>query len=329
MTATRNQAEVAVGGVTLADGFDSGARRRHTDGGRLPVAAATSRARISRPWARLVGGNRRACGGRCTLDMPGFGDADKPETFPLHDRGLRRPPRRRARAARSRARPPDRPRLRRALGPAAGPSTTLTPTRSTTLVDTGILYGYSWHAFAKVWRTRGLGELFFASHDPFRAALGAETRPAGPAAGRGVRALLQGQQGQGHPAGGPSPLPRQPAERSRTAGSAAAGDEPADPGRLGRARPLHQGRLRRAAEARPSPTPRSLSSRKAATGRCGTRRRRSRRRSSPSSPGSSALPESRAAESPRGAARTRARRPARRRRLRSPRRAGRRRRRSR
>ena len=80
--------------------------------------------------------------------------------------------------------------------------------------------------------------------------------------------------------------------------------------------------VRRAAEGDVPRTPRSSSSRKAATGRCGTRRRRSRRRSSPSSPGSSAPP-------PRGAARTRARRPARRRRLRSRRRVGRRRRRSR
>jgi pimeloyl-ACP methyl ester carboxylesterase len=32
---------------------------------------------------------------------------------------------------------------------------------STTLVDTGVLLGYRWHALARIWRTRGLGELSF------------------------------------------------------------------------------------------------------------------------------------------------------------------------
>lgn len=33
---------------------------------------------------------------------------------------------------------------------------------STTLIDTGVLHEYKWHALARIWRVRGLGELFFA-----------------------------------------------------------------------------------------------------------------------------------------------------------------------
>jgi pimeloyl-ACP methyl ester carboxylesterase len=34
---------------------------------------------------------------------------------------------------------------------------------SVTLIDTGILPGYRWHRLARIWRTRGLGELFQAT----------------------------------------------------------------------------------------------------------------------------------------------------------------------
>ncbi len=34
---------------------------------------------------------------------------------------------------------------------------------SVTLIDTGILPGYRWHSLARIWRTRGLGELFQAT----------------------------------------------------------------------------------------------------------------------------------------------------------------------
>ncbi|HSS32811.1 MAG TPA: alpha/beta hydrolase [Solirubrobacterales bacterium] len=34
---------------------------------------------------------------------------------------------------------------------------------SVTLIDTGILPGYKWHSLARIWRTRGLGELFQAT----------------------------------------------------------------------------------------------------------------------------------------------------------------------
>jgi pimeloyl-ACP methyl ester carboxylesterase len=34
---------------------------------------------------------------------------------------------------------------------------------STTLINTGVLLREKWHALARVWRTRGLGELFFAT----------------------------------------------------------------------------------------------------------------------------------------------------------------------
>lgn len=130
-------------------------------------------------WARLVeatGEHGRAL----TLDMPGFGDADKPEFFPYTIEGY---------AAH----------LDGALkqlgvekahlishdfgGPWAMQWAVDHPDAyaSTTLVDTGILYGYNWHVLARIWRTRGLGELFFAitSRPAMRSALkqGQEDRP--------------------------------------------------------------------------------------------------------------------------------------------------------
>jgi pimeloyl-ACP methyl ester carboxylesterase len=111
-------------------------------------------------WARLVeaaGEHGRAI----ALDMPGYGEADKPRTFPytvdgyaahlegalaqlgverahlvLHDFGGAW-----------------------GLQWAAAHPEALT---SITLIDTGVLRDFRWHELARIWRTRRLGEGFFA-----------------------------------------------------------------------------------------------------------------------------------------------------------------------
>jgi pimeloyl-ACP methyl ester carboxylesterase len=111
-------------------------------------------------WERLLeatGEHGRAI----ALDMPGFGEADKPKDFPYTIEGYSA-------------------HLGGALtqlgvqkahlvvhdfgGPWGLHWAADNPGAygSATLVDTGILYGYSWHALAKLWRTPGVGELFFA-----------------------------------------------------------------------------------------------------------------------------------------------------------------------
>jgi pimeloyl-ACP methyl ester carboxylesterase len=111
-------------------------------------------------WARLVeatGEHGRAI----ALDFPGFGDADRPGDFDYTVEGY---------AAH----------LDGALGQLGVERAHLVlhdfggpwglqwavdhpdAYASATLVDTGVLIGYRWHVLAKIWRTRGLGELFFA-----------------------------------------------------------------------------------------------------------------------------------------------------------------------
>ena len=172
-------------------------------------------------WERLAEATGRH-GRAIALDMPGFGDADKPKDFPYTIEGY----------AAHLGGALEQLGVERAHivvhdfgGPWGLRWAVDNPDAyaSTTLVDTGILYGYSWHALAKIWRLRGVGELFFKLTTRSAAALGAETRPAAAAARRSLRALLQGEQGQGHAAGDPPPLPLQPAERARTARRSAAG----------------------------------------------------------------------------------------------------------
>jgi pimeloyl-ACP methyl ester carboxylesterase len=112
-------------------------------------------------WARLLeaaGEHGRAI----ALDMPGFGEADRPKDFPytiegysahlgsvLEQLGVQR--------------------AHLVLHDFGGPwglhwaSEHSDAYASTTLIDTGVLYGYSWHAMAKIWRMRGVGEAFFAA----------------------------------------------------------------------------------------------------------------------------------------------------------------------
>ena len=93
-------------------------------------------------------------------DAPGFGSAGG--RLPPDRRRPRRVHRRGARRARGRARPPRAARLRWPWGLrwAVGE-----PERfaSAVLLNTGALPGYRWHALARVWRARGLGEAFNAT----------------------------------------------------------------------------------------------------------------------------------------------------------------------
>jgi pimeloyl-ACP methyl ester carboxylesterase len=110
-------------------------------------------------WERLLeatGENGRAI----ALDMPGFGDADKPKDFPYTIEGY----------AAHLGGALEQLGVERAHivvhdfgGPWGLRWAVDNPDAyaSTTLVDTGILYGYSWHAMARIWRLRGVGELFF------------------------------------------------------------------------------------------------------------------------------------------------------------------------
>jgi len=111
-------------------------------------------------WARLVeavGEHGRAI----ALDFPGFGEADRPDGFSYTVEGY---------AAHLQGAIEQLGVERAHLvahdfgGPWALRWAVDHPDAyaSTTLIDTGVLYDYGWHALAKVWRVRGLGELFFA-----------------------------------------------------------------------------------------------------------------------------------------------------------------------
>lgn len=115
----------------------------------------------SRDWERLVaavGEHGRAV----ALDMPGFGQADKPDTFDytiegyadffdaaLTELGVER--------------------AHIIMHDFGGPFGLAWATRhpeafaSAVLINTGVLIDYRWHVLARVWRTPGLGELFQAT----------------------------------------------------------------------------------------------------------------------------------------------------------------------
>jgi pimeloyl-ACP methyl ester carboxylesterase len=111
-------------------------------------------------WARLLeatGEHGRAI----ALDMPGFGEADKPKDFPYTIEGY-------AAHLGGALTQLGVQRAHLVVHDFGGPwglrwaADNPGAYGSATLVDTGILYGYSWHALAKLWRTPGVGELFFA-----------------------------------------------------------------------------------------------------------------------------------------------------------------------
>lgn len=111
-------------------------------------------------WARLLeatGEHGRAI----TLDMPGFGEADRPRGFEYTIEGY-------AAHLGGALEQLGVERAHLVLHDFGGPwglrwaVDNPDSYASTTLVDTGVLYDYSWHALAKIWRLRGVGELFFA-----------------------------------------------------------------------------------------------------------------------------------------------------------------------
>jgi pimeloyl-ACP methyl ester carboxylesterase len=111
-------------------------------------------------WERLVeaaGANGRAL----ALDFPGFGDADRPEGFPYTVEGY-------AAHLDGALRQLGVERAHLILHDFGGPWGLRWAVdhpdayASTTLIDTGMLIGYHWHVLARIWRVRGLGELFFA-----------------------------------------------------------------------------------------------------------------------------------------------------------------------
>jgi pimeloyl-ACP methyl ester carboxylesterase len=110
------------------------------------------------PLVEAVGEHGRAI----ALDMPGFGAADKPDVFTYTVDGY-------ATHLGGALRKLEVERAHLVLHDFGGPWglkwAADNPERhsSTTLIDTGVLLGYRWHGFAKIWRTRGLGELFFAA----------------------------------------------------------------------------------------------------------------------------------------------------------------------
>lgn len=137
-------------------------------------------------WAGLVEATG-AHGRALALDMPGFGEADKPDGFDYTTEGY----------AAHLGGALEQLGVERAhivlhdFGGPWGLSWAIDHPEayaSTTLIDTGVLIGYRWHALAKVWRTPVLGELFFAM----------TTKPAMR------RALRRGQ---------PTPLPEEAIER--------------------------------------------------------------------------------------------------------------------
>jgi pimeloyl-ACP methyl ester carboxylesterase len=114
----------------------------------------------TRDWERLVeaaGANGRAL----ALDFPGYGGADRPEGFPYTLEGY-------AAHLDGALRQLGVERAHLVLHDFGGPWGLRWAVdhpdayASTTLIDTGMLIGYHWHVLARIWRVRGLGELFFA-----------------------------------------------------------------------------------------------------------------------------------------------------------------------
>lgn len=112
-------------------------------------------------WERLLeatGEHGRAI----AIDMPGFGEADKPKDFPYTIEGY-------AAHLNGALSQLGVERAHLVLHDFGGPwglrwaAENPVAYASTTLINTGVLQDYRWHLMARVWRTPGLGELFFAS----------------------------------------------------------------------------------------------------------------------------------------------------------------------
>jgi pimeloyl-ACP methyl ester carboxylesterase len=122
-----------------------------------------------RDWATLV--DEVAAFGRAVApDMPGYGDADKPDSFDYTTQGY----------ARHLGGLLDELGIRRAhlvLHDLGGPwglawaAEHPDALASLSLINIGALPGYRWHQFARMYRRRGLGELLLASATPSGVAL--------------------------------------------------------------------------------------------------------------------------------------------------------------
>ncbi len=111
-------------------------------------------------WERLLAASGEH-GRAIALDMPGFGEADKPRKFAYTIEGYSD-----YLAASLEQLGVTRAHL--VLHDFGGPWglhwAAHNPDRygSATLINTGVLQDYRWHALARIWRLRGVGELFFA-----------------------------------------------------------------------------------------------------------------------------------------------------------------------
>ncbi len=112
-------------------------------------------------WERLLGASGEH-GRAIAIDMPGFGEADKPRDFSYTIEGY-------AAHLDGALSQLGVERAHLVLHDFGGPwglrwaAENPDSYASTTLVNTGILQDYRWHLMARIWRTPGLGELFFAS----------------------------------------------------------------------------------------------------------------------------------------------------------------------
>jgi pimeloyl-ACP methyl ester carboxylesterase len=152
MTATR-QGEVSV------DGVRSPTLEAGPEGATEAAVFVHGNPGSVHDWARLVEASGEH-GRAIALDMPGFGDADKPKSFPYTIEGY-------ANHLNGALAQLDVERAHLIVHDFGGPWGLQWAVdhpdayASAVLVNTGVLPGYSWHVLAKIWRTRGLGELFF------------------------------------------------------------------------------------------------------------------------------------------------------------------------
>ena len=162
-----------------------------------------------RAWSR----RRRARSG-ARARLPGVRRSGQARRLRLHDRGLCGASERRPRTARRRAGAHRPARLRRPVGPALGHR----PPRCLRQHDACRYRGAARlplaHPGQGMARARPRRAVL-RGDEPHRYAVGAEARAAQPAARGGLRALLQGEQGQGHAAGDPTALPGEPGQPAR------------------------------------------------------------------------------------------------------------------
>ena len=210
LAAMIRQGEVSVDGVrspTIEAGPEGAHRRRRLRPRGNPGS--------THDWEKLVEAVETH-GRAISLDMPGFGEADKPDDFPYDVEGY----------AAHLGGALEQLGVERAhlvlhdFGGAWGMQWAVDHPdayASTTLIDTGMLLGYRWHAMARIWRTRRGRRALLRAHDTLGDAQGAQARAAAAAARRSPRPLLSGQQGQGHPARDPaaSTAPHPPTASNR------------------------------------------------------------------------------------------------------------------